>query len=365
MSLRVDGVAGSSSLSKLKQEASLRRGKQAKGDYINTLVNPLDRLAGCRIPDMTAYPSSIYTDSLEATISLADPAAAGRHGFAVVITPGGMSLYQESSASTLASIAYESAVVQEGVGKSRVVAGYQSTRVVAAGVRVEFIGSDANNGGLLNAAYVTSSDFRRGTSFGSGSMLFPYTSLTNISNARLGYNGALKNGFKGHYLPLDPADFTYRKPYDDSSAFTNTFDTDYFPICAFQFVMSAYTANVNVRITVVAHYEGLLLDEASIVGNMEDVVMDIGEVQQGMALANANGNMHPQVQEVDLRAMPPLPVKIKPKAPVNRKGVYKGGLTGKQMIASERRSRAAVQTLTRALKKNVARQKARRDYAQL
>lgn len=306
-SIRTDGVAGQSLNTKKMLQKMKTMHKQTKDEYLNTIIRPLEVTANCRIPDHTSYPSATFSDQLESTLQVrAD--ATGSHGFIVVFTPGGITVYTESAASTAGVIAYDNAVNQRAFGGAAVVAGYRLSRLVGAGINVDFIGTDSTNGGLIHVAYLNSGDFRVNNT------ISYYTSLNAIAESRLNYNGPLKNGFKGHYLPLDPYDFIYRAPYNaTSNNFTQVYPEDYLPICAFQVTVSA-NSTVNLRLNAVGHYEGLTISDVGIVGDLGDIVNDNTALEYGMNNARMVPFMDTSIGAMDIIAVAPTQKQVRSKS---------------------------------------------------
>lgn len=286
-SIRRDGVAGTSVLSKRHLLEAMTKDKQTKEQYLTNLVAPLDVTQGCRIPDMCAYPSAVFSDIVETTINIEqDAGAAYRGGFGVAITPGGVVVYRESAASTSAAIAFDATPVARASGVASVKAGYTASRIVGAGLLVEFIGNDSNNQGMIQAAYVTSQDEANPT----GGLSF-FQNVTGLVNARMSFSSALKNGLQCHYVPLDPNDFIYRPPYNqpygaNSDDLTTNYGNNFRPGCFIQ-VHCNSNASVNVRLTVVGHYEGLTATDTLVVGQLGDAPNDIIALQWAINHARA------------------------------------------------------------------------------
>ena len=271
-SVRRDGVAGTSMLSKRHLLDNMMKDKQTKEQYLENLAAPLDVTQGCRIPDMCAYPSSVFTDIVETTVTIdADAGGAYRGGFFVAITPGGIAVYREAAASTSAVIVFDAAALTLASGAASVKAGYKSSRVVGAGMLIEFIGSDSNNQGMIQGTYLTSQDLY--------ASLGGFTSVTALVNSRMSFSSAFKNGMQGHYVPLDPNDLLYRPVYNPTGdAFTDANAAGYRPSCGFQVHVNS-NAGVNVRLTVVGHYEGLPLTDSLVVGQLGDAPNDVMALQ--------------------------------------------------------------------------------------
>jgi len=285
-SIRYDYVAGASQMSKVKQ--SLSKDAQTRQQYRETLLTPLNVTQSARIPDMCGYPSTVFTDTVEHTINIAQDNGANRQGgFYIGVGPGGIVVYRESAASTDAAIVFTNAPETVASGKDSVIAGYATSRLVGAGFMMEFIGNDSNNAGVITTAYICSADFE--TAFDDSY----FTTAANLNRARMSYSSPLKNGVICHYVPLDPNDFTYRRPYNSPDLNFDTAFADRFkPVCAWQVHANANTG-INVRITVVGHFEGLPVSDSLVVGQLGDAPNDV----IGLQMAINEARLIPLIQQ--------------------------------------------------------------------
>ena len=246
--------------------------------YLEKLANPFETDGiPAKIPDLASYPTTTSCLQLEVT-NTAFQSGTGvfSAGGVLVLMPGGVSYCPEFGADGVgtlhstetgfkfiapgggglsASNKYNAPVPSSSLGgvqspygntgnANTFLPGSESLnlscsgiRIVAAGLRVEFIGNDQNNQGLITSAFVTSMDcensfvsYKAGTGYGgnpfcnwSSSALtvtenaaanyrLPTITQSDLENFRGNYSGPAKNGTEVVYEPLDSIDQLMSNP---------------------------------------------------------------------------------------------------------------------------------------------------------
>ena len=240
-----------------------RKGIQMMGadEYLECLTNPLHLSNAARIPDLNGHPVSVYTDTLESTIGIqAATGGAGVHGFTMFFENGAMYLVLEGTASTDTACTYDaSSIIQPSTSTASTVATYENARLVGAGFQVEYLGNDSTNSGLITMAYLSKPDLNGNVN------AIPVSTQTLLQNQRQNWAGPLKHGARAHYVPLDPDDFTFQTPLVNNPTAWNSAVTSKNLRAAIQVHFIA-NQQCNIRITAVAHYEGLAISDAAAAG---------------------------------------------------------------------------------------------------
>lgn len=275
--VRKDGVNSGKSL--LVQQRDDNTTETGAEDYLYSLLYPLNLTTLARIPDLNGHPVCCYTDQIEATIDIQSQAAgAGVHGFTVWFQNGSLFLVNEGTTSTAVNCTYDAtSTVTMGVATTANVAAYSQARLVSGGFQMEFLGNDSNNAGLVTVAYLSKPEINAA---GATVSNICKTNQTNLQNARNTWSGAFKNGCKSRYVPLDPQDFVFNVLTSASPMAWNTAVSTQVQRAAIQVHIVANQA-VSVRITAVAHFEGLSADDANGGGHQVRCAYD------PMGLANA------------------------------------------------------------------------------
>lgn len=273
-SIRRDGnTAGKRKYHSFTSEETTHVGSK---DYVCCLANPFDYDKSPRIPDLAAYPTCVSTLQLEIT-QLSSVQVGGGYctGGAVVLHNGGVSYVPEiamyagslntahassdgtiqlfspgGAAAASANVYVPASTTYAGIattdhggafttnyfipGVDSLMANSAASRIVAAGIRVEFIGNDQNNQGLITGANITALDIQdfyqvnieNGvTPSASGFYDVNYAATTGqittspklnwctpcqsqsaLENFRNNYSGAAKDGIVLTYQPLDDVD---------------------------------------------------------------------------------------------------------------------------------------------------------------
>ena len=251
--------------------------------YIDALANPFTFTGEARIPDLAAYPTNTSTVQLEVTqpAFLAKDGVTSICGGALVLTNGMISYCPEiAQVGVAATLGGQSSDGQfkyyaPGLGGNNspntykipdlsgattvnsshtinstanfIIPGLVSLnaqqggiRLVGAGLRVEFIGNDTNNQGLISGCYVTSNDveqyaqnavrgnaglascpfFTEQTNLGVVTEVTcqnwqtPITSQSAMENFRNNYSGAAKDGIELVFSPVDDIDMKMGPGFD-------------------------------------------------------------------------------------------------------------------------------------------------------
>lgn len=204
-SVRRDGILG-------KRVMPPSRPREVKSHWLASLVAPLVYEGGqARIPDTISYPTCTSTIQLELTQSA--NTAQGQLGGVLCLTSNGPRYFAEDPTSPFSFISttvannytYGGTTALGNTlipGAYNLCLNYTAYRIVAAGIQVEFIGSDSNNQGQITASYQTSSDVSLNAAFYLGTQ-------AAMENARTNYTGPAKDGANVHWIPLDMEDCVF------------------------------------------------------------------------------------------------------------------------------------------------------------
>jgi len=261
-SIRKDGVANGSSL--LVEQREDRTIKSTPDDYLYSLLHPLNLSVAPRIPDFNGHPVSSFTDQIETTIQIESAASAGQvHGFTVYFQNGSLFVITEATTSSSANSPYgATSVVTMGVGTDANIATYSMARLVSAGFQMEFLGNDSVNSGLVTVAYLSKPEMNAAGATVANALK---TTQTSLQNARNTWSGAYKNGLTARYVPMDPDDMIFGNLSTVAAMLHDTPISKAVQRCAIQVHITA-NQQTNVRITAVAHYEGLAKDDSQSYG---------------------------------------------------------------------------------------------------
>lgn len=315
--------------------------------YLEKLANPFETDGiPAKIPDLASYPTTTSCLQLEVT-NTAFQSGTGIYsaGGVLVLMPGGVSYCPEFGADGVgtlhstetgfkylspggggasASNKYYAPVPSssltgtqtpfgQGGGANTFLPGSESLnlscsglRIVAAGLRVEFIGNDQNNQGLITSAFVTSMDiensfisYKAGTGYGGNPFCnwssttltvtentalnyrLPTVTQSDLENFRGNYSGPAKNGTEVVFEPLDSIDQLisnpcptggYSVPYELNQYCTNTAritQPDYWTsttgnesdglgvnnVGALQWHAMGLASGASFRVSIMVHYE--------------------------------------------------------------------------------------------------------------
>ena len=281
---RRDGITAGKR--KYHQITGATRVRPNAAHYIDALANPFTFTGEARIPDLAAYPTNTSTVQLEVTqpAFLSKDGTTSICGGALVLMNGLISYCPEIAQCGVAATSAGQSGDQQfkyyapgagglasanqykipdlsgttttasshgsGSGSNFVIPGLVSLnasqggiRLVGAGLRVEFIGNDTNNQGLISGVYVSSNDVEQfcqaavrtpssltSCSFctenvvaGANTETFtqnfqtPVYSQTTIENFRNNYSGAAKDGIELVYTPVDDIDMKMGPGFDITS----------------------------------------------------------------------------------------------------------------------------------------------------
>jgi len=167
--------------------------EQPPSAYVKALLDP-EGSAAAIIPDISSYPSTCFTT--QQTIDV----KANSHGCAgIVVLLSNKAQYQkESSASEDTLYDYDAAV--DFSYTTAAIAQYTATRLVGCSIRVEFTGTDQNNGGVVYALALGASTFDSSV---------PGTVAVQ-RDARDNYTGPARHGSYTTYRPSETTCLDFR-----------------------------------------------------------------------------------------------------------------------------------------------------------
>lgn len=198
---------------------------QKPGTYALAVIDP-EKANPCIIPDISSYPTSVYSIRQSITVPTL---ASGIGGFYTELK-GRPTYATEIAPSTDAAFTFLSA---DFSGTAAIVNQYDRHRVVGASIRVEHPGNDANNQGLLVGVSLTRFDLSLG-------------SLVNMQNSRSSNTVVAKDGIYVTYRPVDSS------CYD---MFLTTDTTNGYGMLQVHWTGAAASQNMVVHVTI--HYEGI------------------------------------------------------------------------------------------------------------
>lgn len=211
-------------------------------DYCSVLCDPFQDNINPRIPDECTHPTRTFSTVKESTFTTS---ASGIGGVNVSLNKiSGISHFQlENSVSTDAVFAYESATAFDSIPN-------RGQRLVAAGLLVEYCGSDMSNGGVVYTA-----SYNR---FESNNTAF---SLLALQSVRDNAFGPARLGAATIYLPSDSQD----RQFSDGTALIGRLQ-----------IHVTGAISVTFRYKIVLHYEYLgTTDSDTNVGSLASAARDI------------------------------------------------------------------------------------------
>lgn len=260
--------------------------------YAEVLTNPFDVTTAARIPDFNSYATNTYTDSKEYTFGVS---AGGVGGTAILVTPGSAAYWNEDTTAgagvtTDLSFAYGNA--QSLNGYSTNLAAYKVARVVGFGVKVEFIGNDQNNEGLITAVFCPSGNWvlnafddqtvADGTNqpnngfitYGGGTG----GSQTLLENSPYNVSTGAKNGLTMTWVPMDPRDLSFASVNNFNpggnilnaplGTFSGTTGNKWPYRGGFVVHVTGCATNAKFRVSIQAHYEAISRSDAGLDAEM-------------------------------------------------------------------------------------------------
>jgi len=198
-----------------------RKLSPTEDDYTTVLTDPFNSTVSARIPDFNCYATNTFTDSREFTFGVN---AAGIGGTAILAVPSGAVYWTEAAGTTDANFAYGNSATTVGYNTTTTI--YRTVRLVGLGVKIEFIGNDQNNQGLMTATFCPSGNWVPAESttqqlsseqsnpnlgflnYGGGTT----GSQVNLENSPYNHSGPAKNPLEMTWVPMDPRDLNFNAP---------------------------------------------------------------------------------------------------------------------------------------------------------
>jgi len=290
-----------------------KRKRLTEDDYTSVLCDPFNATTSARIPDFNCYATNTFTDSREFTFGVN---AAGIGGTVILCTAPGAIFWTEAAGTTDANFAYGNC--QTTVGYNTTLTIYRTVRLVGLGVKVEFIGNDQNNQGLITAVFCPSGNWVPAESttqqlaseqinpnagflaYGGGTG----GSQTNLENSPYNHSGAAKNPLEMTWVPMDPRDLNFQAP-DGWNPGGSTFaaplgtlsgatNVDWPFKGGFIIHVTGAATGAQFRVSIQAHLEGITKTESAL--DAEFSINDPFEMARAQNLAQAQARVQDAVK---------------------------------------------------------------------
>lgn len=270
-SVRHDGIAVPFSVgtSFLKSAA-----KQVPGDYLRVILDP-ENNGPASIPDMTAWPTQLFTWTQEGLLSVN---ANNVTGLFVDFSSHPQIAAGETAGSTDAAIVYNGGVDIDQW--NQIVASYVMLRVISWSIRIDFIGNDTNNQGVIQAARILGLQDKN-----------PIPSAVGgFRNYHDSYFGPIKDGVYTTYRPVDESHYLYG---NTAVALGNDFQYGREMIH-----ISGASTTASVAFTVTCHCEAVVKSSATGTalgtGNISESMSSpyVNAVEQGLSMVCAQQFAH-------------------------------------------------------------------------
>jgi len=173
--------------------------RQIPGAYIKCLLDPENNSPVC-IPDLSCYPTVLFTMTEELTLALNSVGAGG-----IRVRWHGDPRYDIETAATTTDNIFTYTLDAGFRQRAAVIATYSHARIVAYSIRVDFLGNDTNNQGFITHCRFLGVNDRN-----------PIPgSVADVRNFHDAYFGPLKDGLYVTYRPLDSSMFDMLQTDDD------------------------------------------------------------------------------------------------------------------------------------------------------
>jgi hypothetical protein len=252
--------------------------KQMTGAYLKALVDP-ENAVHCHIPDLASYPCQTFTTTQEITWT---PTLAGGAQGQLHIDLSSFPRYRFNSGTSVpTNFAWDP--YQEFLFTQDILTRYRAVRLVGASARIEFVGSDANNSGILTGISSGRYSATAGLLADLGAANIP-DNVNEMRNSRDSYVGAYKDGIYLTYRPLDSSSFNFQVPVPFTSGLDNVNGWG-------QFIIDLSNANANNTsiVYVTMHWEAITnLSSSTVTDGAVDTVYtnesELGPTQAAASL---------------------------------------------------------------------------------